>query len=150
MGQFNFLGCPPFSTKNFFQYHVRAPMWATQPIALPCNTSMSCLHAPPSICLPACLEVNSSADHVHVERRCCDHPFVQVKPSWTTGAYNLTDGAVCLLYALRRTLIRHTQQQRLGGKTVCELPKKTEESIAGIAEVFLDVCAEFQEYISKV
>ena len=40
-------------------------------------------------------------------------------------------GAVNLMYALYRTLIRHTQQQRLGGATVCKLPEKTEEAIAG-------------------
>lgn len=58
-----------------------------------------------------------------------------MKPTWGASYNNRADGAVCLLYALGRTAIRHTQQQRLGGMTVCELPEKTEETIAGTFKV---------------
>lgn len=44
----------------------------------------------------------------------------------------LHSGTVALLYALGRTLIRHTQQQKLGGATVCQLPPKTESLVAGL------------------
>ena len=36
-----------------------------------------------------------------------------------------------LLYALGRTLIRHTKRQVLGGEEVLTLPPKTEEEVPG-------------------
>ena len=57
---------------------------------------------------------------------------VQVKPYWVAGLYDSPGGALNLVYALSRMAIRHTQQQRLGGQTVCKLPEKTEETVAGI------------------
>jgi hypothetical protein len=56
---------------------------------------------------------------------------VQVKPYWAAGLYESPGGALNLVYALSHMAIRHTQQQRLGGQTVCKLPEKTEETIAG-------------------
>ena len=54
-----------------------------------------------------------------------------MKPSWNGYASASQNGALALMYCLGRTLIRHTQQQTLGGDTVCKLPAKSEERVPG-------------------
>lgn len=62
-----------------------------------------------------------------------------MKAAWNSYNYHYRrDGAVALVYLLSRIAIRHTQQQKLGGATVCQLPPKTEAPIAGAALLFLD------------
>jgi hypothetical protein len=54
-----------------------------------------------------------------------------VKPSWNNYGAASRNGALALVYCLGRTLIRHTQQQTLGGDVVCKLPDKSEERVPG-------------------
>ena len=62
-------------------------------------------------CMHACMHVL-----VLLSAACTVHPFL---------LHPAPSDIVC------RVLIRHTQQQRMGGETVCKLPDKTEERVGG-------------------
>jgi hypothetical protein len=54
---------------------------------------------------------------------------MQIKRDWAACGSERSGGSVALLFCLGRTLIRHTQQQRLGGQVVSQLPAKTEAAV---------------------
>ncbi len=68
---------------------------------------------------------------------------------------NYSGSPIPLLYALSRTMIRHTKQQTLGGAAVLALPPKTEEKVGveftaeerkAYAAAHKDAVAQFEQY----
>ena len=57
---------------------------------------------------------------------------MQVNSNWQYRGSEANGGSVLLLYALSKLLIRHTQQQKLGGQIVSQLPPKNEATLAGV------------------